>query len=287
MKGIEAIFSSRGFRMTENNRRQAYLPEGTSPILNPMGTAPGFSYKTDDGKIIVCLPGVPKELRFLVEGSVVPYLRKVFDLGHRTKRTRVLKVCGLGESSVDQKIGDLMKTEGNPFVGVLASPEMIRILITAEGNSEADVGRMIGEVETEIRRRLGPRIFGADEETIEGVVLGRLKERVKFLMVEDEATGGELVRHLLKGFEGAYHSMSCLRISPDLPMSLCQEEAPETVLLRVQLLSKEEGGLKDFKISFFGSGEVKEFNVRLGGPKEDVERRLAVLAMDQLRKWLI
>jgi len=107
LKEIEAIFASRGFRMTKNNRRQAYLPEGARAISNPVGTAPAFSFRTEEGRMIVCLPGVPRELKYLMEKKVLFLLRDAFGLQGRVKRTRILKVCGLGESGVDHQIGDL------------------------------------------------------------------------------------------------------------------------------------------------------------------------------------
>ncbi len=283
LKEIEAIFAARGFRMTENNRRQAYLPEGARAISNPVGTAPAFFFRTAGGKGIVCLPGVPRELKYLMEREVLPLLREAFGLAGRVKRTRVLKVCGLGESGVDQQIGDLMKTEGNPFVGVLASPGMIRILITAEGDSEDQVAEMIGGVEGEIRRRLGSLIFGTDDETLEGVVLSGLSGRVRELFIDDTATAGEVAGRLMKAHGGAYRSRGCLAFGD----GSCDGNGAGALRLQVRPLPGEEkGGLRAFSIVIRRDGEAKEVKFHLGGPRGQVETRLSVIAVDQVRKWL-
>ncbi len=278
LREIEEIFTSRGFHMTENNRRQAYLPDGALPISNPMGTAPAFLFRIAKGHEIVCLPGVPRELKFLMEKRVLPILRRDFGLEGYVKRTRVLKVCGLGESGVDQQIGDLMKTEGNPFVGVLASPGMIRILITAEGEDESKVARMIGEVEREIRHRLGKLIFGADDDTLEGVVTEALAERGARLRLEDEATGGALARMILKARGGGYSLQGWCDYA----------ENPEAEIY-LQVRARPEGsddGLKLFEIFLCEDTREKRVSLHLGGPRENVENRLAIIALDQLRKWM-
>jgi len=287
LREIEEIFASRGFRMTKNNRRQAYLPEGATPISNPVGTAPAFSFETQEGRVIVCLPGVPRELKYLMGEKVLPFLREKFGLQGRVKRTRVLKVCGLGESGVDQQIGNLMKTEGNPFVGVLASPGMIRILITAEGKDEAHVAEMIGEVENEIRRRLGKLIFGADDETLEGVILSRLSTLQRDLSIEDTAAGGEVAWRLLKAHAGGYHSRNCLRFGKEPVNHPCGEGDPGILHLAVRRSQEDkDDDLRTFLIAIQEDGKGKEVKVRLGGPGGEIKTRLAIIAMDQLRKWL-
>ncbi len=280
LKEIEEIFTSRRFHMTENNRRQAYLPDGALPISNPMGTAPAFLVQTAKGHEIVCLPGVPRELKFLMEKRVLPILKRDFGLEGYVKRTRVLKVCGLGESGVDQQIGDLMKTEGNPFVGVLASPGMIRVLITAEGETEGAVEAMIEEVEKEIRRRLGALIFGVDDETLEGKVVEAFLKRRKRLLVEDFATGGEIARRLLQAFNGTYRS--------ETHIDFAGKETPHLRLRARPLPSGKNDSLPEYEISILpgNGGEEKVKRIRLGGNKRDVEIRLGIIAIDLLRKWL-
>ena len=102
---------------TENNKRQAYIPQGGIPVENPVGTAPCFIMETN-GKCVFTLPGVPKEMEYLTANALLPYLVKAFDL-HEIIKAQVLHTIGLGESTVDDKIGDLELLE-NPTVGLLA-----------------------------------------------------------------------------------------------------------------------------------------------------------------------
>jgi len=116
MEQIETLFKKRGFRMVESNRKQAYIPKGSIPIENPKGTAPGFIVEHSNGSII-SIPGVPPEMEYLMENTVIPYLRKRFDIKHEVIQYRVLRACGLGESAIGLQIKDLMKESRKPFSG--------------------------------------------------------------------------------------------------------------------------------------------------------------------------
>ena len=280
MEEISAIFASRGYRMTENNRKQAYLPKGAVPISNPVGTAPAFIMDAGWGKEIICLPGVPRELKYLMRHAVIPHLRQAFALRAREKKTRVLKVCGLGESGVDGKIGDLIDPEANPVVGLLASPGMVRVLITAEGEDAAEVAQRIDGMEHRIRERLGLLIFGTDDQTLEGVVAEELAKRGWPLTIEDEATGGEVIRFLLTGFEGRYSIRAVM--DPGV-----RESEKESLTVRVRRISGDSSALESFELvldTVLGEGFRKE--IRLGGPGEEIRHRLGIIVLDQLRKWL-
>jgi len=282
MDEIAAIFAARGYRMTENNRKQAYLPKGATPISNPVGTAPAFITEMGYGKEVIALPGVPRELKYLMRNAVVPHLRQAFDLRAREKKTRVLKVCGLGESSVDGKIGDLIDPEANPVVGLLASPGMVRVLITAEGEDAAEVAQRIDGMEQRIRERLGPLIFGTDDQTLEGVVAEELAERGYSLTIEDEATGGETARSLLTAFEGRYS----IRAVMD-PGGGAREPGKERLTVRVKRIAGDSPPLESFELVLNTvSGEGLRKVIRLGGPGEEIRHRLGIIVLDQLRKWL-
>src|SRR5512136_3222949 len=142
MEEIEAMFKRGGFRMTENNRKQAFIPEGAIPIENPKGTAPGFILEYPKGSII-SIPGVPPEMEYLMGNAVIPYLRKRFDIKHQVIQYKVLRACGLGESAIGQQIKDLMKQSRNPSVGTLASIGDIRIRITAKAENPEEGSTLI------------------------------------------------------------------------------------------------------------------------------------------------
>lgn len=198
---IAARFRNFGRKMAANNKRQAYLPEGALPLENPVGTAPCFLSEDAGGRgFIVCLPGVPRELAHMTEHTVVPLLVERMG-GVKVIRVRVLRTCAVGESNIDRGIGDLM-TSSNPTVGLAAHAGQTDVRIAARADSEADAEAMIAEMEAELRSRLGVAVYGADKETVAGVVGGLLSERELKLGVVDTLTGGQLTRELNEaGFE--------------------------------------------------------------------------------------
>jgi competence/damage-inducible protein CinA-like protein len=190
---IEARFAQWGRRMTDNNRRQAMIPAGAIAVRNPVGTAPAFIVETEGGAAI-SVPGVPKEMEYLLEHAVLPYLRERFGLTGVIK-ARVLRTAGLGESVVDQKVAEL-ETLSNPTVGLAAHPGSVDVRITAKAASEAEADRLIAGVEAQARARLGDAIFGVDGETLESVLLALLAARGLTLAVAEANTDGVLTARL-------------------------------------------------------------------------------------------
>ena len=167
---IEERFHRRNLITTPNNLRQADIPAGATSVENPNGTAPSFIVEEPES-VIICLPGVPFEMKWLFDNEVVPYLRRRFDLTE-VILSRVLKVADLGESSVDDRIGHLMASLSNPTVGVLAHPGQVDVRITAKANNEDEARLLIDPVEDEVRELLGRHLFATDEQTMEDVVGG-------------------------------------------------------------------------------------------------------------------
>ena len=133
LETIERMFRSRGFLMTKNNERQAFIPDGAIAIHNPNGTAPSFAVEDPRG-VVFALPGVPFELKWLFDNEVVPYIRRRYGLSE-VITYRVLKVAQLGESNVDDRIGHLIAGSSNPTVGVLAHPGQVDVRIAAKAAS--------------------------------------------------------------------------------------------------------------------------------------------------------
>jgi nicotinamide-nucleotide amidase len=190
---IKALFERHGFTMSPNNRKQAFIPRNSVLIENPVGTAPGFVAEKN-GRAIISLPGVPRELMYLTENFVLPYLRKKYSLGELNIRSRVLKICGKGESSVDAIVGDLIRESSNPTVGILAEPAQILLRITAKAETVDEAKAMIAEMEAEIRGRLGSLIFGTDEDTLESVACQLLTEKDKTLALLETHSGGGVAK---------------------------------------------------------------------------------------------
>jgi nicotinamide-nucleotide amidase len=313
MEQIEALFKKRGFRMVESNRKQAYIPEGAIPIENPKGTAPGFIVEYSNGAII-SIPGVPSEMEFLMENTVIPYLRKRFDLQRQVIRYRVLRACGLGESAIGQQIKDLMKESKNPSVGTLASIGDIRIRITAKADNSADASNLIQRMEQEIRSRLGILIYGVDDETLHGNIARELERLNLTLSVVEAFTGGIIsqklastgVQSFVQGTvlpsetsQRAFLSPSPeefnpLRNDPKRFTEILAEKSrngPRTNLgLAVFAKIAEEQKKGEFRVDTFYSLSTSTGNENqehsLGGELWTVRERAAIMALDFLRKHL-
>jgi nicotinamide-nucleotide amidase len=193
LEEIRAMFGRRHFTMTSNNDRQARLPRGAEVIHNPVGTAPSFAVE-ENGKIIISLPGVPSEMRYLMEHEVLPLLGRRFGL-QQVIKSRTVRTCGIGESAADALMPDLM-TLTNPTVGTRAHPGQTDIVITAKAETQAEAEMLIAPVEAQVRERLGFRVFGIDQDTIAGVVARDLLAAGKSLAVVELTTEGELALQL-------------------------------------------------------------------------------------------
>jgi competence/damage-inducible protein CinA-like protein len=170
-KQVKERYLRFGRTPTENNKRQAFVPKGAIAVENPVGTAPAFIVETEDCAIIA-LPGVPREMEHLMDITIIPYLRQRLDL-HAVIKARVIHTAGVGESQIDNVIGDL-ELLGNPTVGLAAHSGQVDVRIIAKADSEGNALAMIQEIEEQLRQRLGDWIFGADQESLEQVALNHL-----------------------------------------------------------------------------------------------------------------
>jgi molybdopterin-biosynthesis enzyme MoeA-like protein len=204
---ILEIVTRYGRKASENQERQAYVPQGAIAIKNNVGTAPAFIVESPasstlpfekDGvggrATVISLPGVPKEMEHILHEAIIPYLQKRYDLSQIIK-VRLLHTAGAPEADVDEKIGDL-ELLSNPTVGLAAHSGIIDVRIVAKAETEAEADRMIAEVESRVRERLGALVFGADEDTLEGVALNAASDRAWKLVVAEAGLGGALKRRL-------------------------------------------------------------------------------------------
>ena len=190
---IQARFQRYGRSPTENNRRQAFIPQGALAVENLVGTAPSFIVDKND-KVIISLPGVPKEMEFLMQNQIIPYLRTRFDL-HGMIKARVLHTAGVGESQIDDMIGDL-ETWSNPTIGLLAHSDQVDIRITAKADSENEADQMIQNLEKILRERLGEMIYGVDQDTLESKAFENLHTKGWNLVILEAGLHGDLIKRL-------------------------------------------------------------------------------------------
>ena len=186
-KGLREIFASRGLSMPPRNIKQATLIPSARPLPNPMGTAPGWWVEKED-RVLVALPGPPHELQRMWEDEVLPRLKA--RLGRDVLLTRTLKTFGLQEAVVDEVLAPFVSSP-QPTMGIYARPDGIHIRLAAKGGAgEARVA--LDRREMEVRRVLGDKVWGADEDTLEAVVGRLLLERGFTLATMESLTGGLL-----------------------------------------------------------------------------------------------
>ena len=198
---IQDRFARFGRTPTENNKRQAFVPQGSRAVENPVGTAPAFIGETKKNAL-ACLPGVPREMEHLMDNEIIPYLRERYALTGLIK-ARVLRTAGAGESAIDERIADLEQLS-NPTVGLAAHAGSVDVRITAKANSEEEADDLIAPVEEELHNRLGEWIYGADADTLEEVALCHLETLGWTLAVVDAGLDGALTRRLAKANHPAF-----------------------------------------------------------------------------------
>ena len=193
---IESRFSGRGREMPANNLRQADVPVGATAIPEMPGTAPGLVCPIGDpvgGKVLYAVPGVPWEMKAMLEGTVLPDLRRRAG-SDAVIRSRVLRTWGRSESGLAEVLADeidRLDSEGGPTLAFLASGmEGLKVRITAKGADEDEVAAVLADEEARVREIVGPIVFGVDDQNMESVVLDELVAQGLTLATAESLTGG-------------------------------------------------------------------------------------------------
>jgi nicotinamide-nucleotide amidase len=213
---IAERFKSFRSAMTENNRQQAFLPANAICIENPVGTAPSFAVE-HNGSLVISLPGVPREMKFLMAEKVLPLLREKYDLG--VIKARVLHTAGIGESSLDDLIGRPLLEASNPTVGLAAHNGQVDVRITAKADSIDEADTLIQPVENELRTRVGRYIYGSDADTLEEVVKHTLTQRKAAVGIVDAGLNTAFITLLSAAVahNDVYETPDALRSALNLP----------------------------------------------------------------------
>ena len=185
---LERYFAARGTSMPQHNIKQANLIPSAKWIINKNGTAPGW-WTERDGKIIICMPGPPGENRAMWEEQVEPELANLIE--DEVTITRNIKTMGMSEGAVDEVISEFFGIE-NPYLGIYSKADGIHLRVIARAKDGVSALAMIQPVERAIHERLGPYIWGYDDETPEQSVGKSLTERGLTLAVMEMCTGGAL-----------------------------------------------------------------------------------------------
>ena len=200
---ILAFFTKRNRVMAEKNRVQAYLPKGTEPIRNNIGTAPGVLAERE-GKLYACMPGVPIEMKRMFDEAVFDRIKHVAErqAGRKVVVSRKLRCFGAGESDVAEMIGDIMRRDRNPLVNCTVHGAILTLHIIATAESFEQAQEMIKGDEKHLRSILGGLVFGSDYQTLEEVVGRRLRENGLTLSTAESCTGG-LIGKMLTDIPGS------------------------------------------------------------------------------------
>lgn len=185
---IEARFAARGIPMPDANRKQGIVFRGQTTLRNERGTAPGFHLAVG-GKHVWVFPGVPFELEWMIATYLEPWLSEVS--GGQTRHRRILKIAGLTESGVEERLKPYYDAHPGELVTILASPAAIEVHAVATGSDE-EAKRVLDQREAELRAIFGERIFGIDDDTLEAVVGRELAARNATLATAESCTGGLL-----------------------------------------------------------------------------------------------
>ena len=179
-----------GKLLTPNNFQQAMLPEGCTVFHNDWGTAPGCAFEKD-GKIVIMIPGPPKECNAMFRACAIPYLKKLSD---EQIVSHSLCIFGMGESTVDQLFRDEMNAMTNPSMAPYAKECDCLLKITAKARSEAEAEEMLGPIIAHVKEKLGEYVYGMDVECIEEAVIQLLREKQLRFSAAESCTGGDIAR---------------------------------------------------------------------------------------------
>ncbi|MCI5955094.1 MAG: competence/damage-inducible protein A [Lachnospiraceae bacterium] len=193
-KAIKKYFEEKGIEPTDNNWKQAMLPEGCIVMDNHNGTAPGAIMETKEAKVIL-LPGPPGELCPMFEESVEPYLTK---LTSRVICSQTVKICGVGESRAETMVKDLIDTQTNPTIATYAKTGEVHIRVTAAAEDKKAAMKLIKPVVKELKNRFGNNIYSTEQDvTLEKAVVDLLQANDLTVTCVESCTGGLLSARLI------------------------------------------------------------------------------------------
>lgn len=189
---LEEYFAKSGRTMTENNIKQAYVPRDSHIFRNMFGTADGICV-THNEKMIIMLPGPPREMIPMLDNQVIPYLSLKTD--HVLVSSNI-NIFGMGESSVENALADIMKTSTNPTIAPYVGGGEVRLRITASAKNEADARKLISPIAQKVKQTLGDVVYGIDADSIESVLVEKLTEKGKTVSFAESCTGGLISKRI-------------------------------------------------------------------------------------------
>ena len=229
---LRAMFAGRNITMPERNIKQATLIPSAQALPNPRGTAPGW-WVEKDGHIIAAMPGVPREMYHMWENEVIPRLAP---FAGGLIFTRILRVWGLGESAVEERLGSVIHNN-NPTIATYAKSDAVDVRITAKAETREQAEQQVAEMETRVRLILKHYIFGVDKDTLQSVIGKQLSSRNQSLAVMESLTGGLLSSTITDYPSSSQHFIGgIVSYNPDLKV---QMGVPSEIIKRYGDISEE------------------------------------------------
>ena len=236
LKDIKSHFQKRHLPMPKSNIRQALIPETAQALRNRVGTAPGLIIPYEK-KVLIALPGVPAEMKPMVEDDVIAYLTKNF-ASEGVIFSRTIRTTGLAESQVNQKVKTLLKLKPPTTVGIYAHTDTVDLNITAKAKTKSQAKKLISRVERKIRASLKPYIYGQDSQTLEEVVAQALNKNKRTIAIAESCTGGLVSKRLTDiGGSSRYFPLGLVAYSNQAKQSLLS--VPAETLKKSGAVSKE------------------------------------------------
>lgn len=310
---IKGYYKQTNRPMTDGSIKQAYILEGSIVLPNNHGSAPGIVAE-DEGKILIMLPGPPKEMKPMFDDYVVPYLKKYQD---GIMISKVLRTCGVGEGKMENLVKDIVESGVNPTIAPYAKDGEAILRVTAKAETKEEAVRLIEPVEKEIRKRLGENIYGVDDTTLEAEIAKLLLEKKLTISTAESCTGGMVAARLINYpgisevfMEGAVTYSNDAKIRrlgvKDETLKRYGAVSRETAAEMAKGIAKTSGtnigvsttgvagpGCSERKpagLVYIGiciNGEVKVKELNLWGDRVSVRNNATIGALDFLRRELI
>lgn len=290
MQRMTESYARRGRVMPANNRKQAMLPEGAEFIDNPIGTACGFAVTIGKARFLFT-PGVPREMRRMLDEQVIPRLLKLSGITGVT-RLRRFHSFGIGESRADELLAGIpgLAIDGEIKLGFQAHYPQLETKLAARGADDADLAARLAPVEAEVRRRLGNFIVAEDNDTLEGVILAKLRDAGYTLAIGETFTGGNIAARIapLVGAEGVFRRGV---IAAGVSAEALRAESGASHALTVAVQLDEGPDRPDFggsiTVQIADAKGVVSRTARLVGGRDWVRVGAAELGLDCLRRHLL
>jgi nicotinamide-nucleotide amidase len=314
LKVLQGHFKDVNRPMTQNNLKQVYFPGDAIILPNNNGTAPGCIIE-EAGKIVILLPGPPREMKPMFEEAVASYLQK-FQQGVLV--SKVLRVVGVGESSAAELLEDILDNQTNPTVAPYAKDGEVTFRITAKADTYEEGSKLMEPMEAEIRSRLGSNIYAEGNTNLESVLCEMLVNKKLTIATAESCTGGMVASALINYpgissvfMEGAvtysneakinrlgvkaetldkYGAVSS-EIAAEMAQGIAKTAGTNIGLSTTGIAGPEGGSLEKpvglVYVGLYMNGEVKTKMLRLSGDRQRIRQRATMQLLDWLRRELL